>query len=591
MACGGTGPAKASPSGPRIPREDGGDAGARFRAAFELAGIGMAMFDAGGLVIESNVAFRTILGYTEEELGRMCWANFTHPEDLARQAKLASSLAAGEIGCYSLEARYLRGDGRVIWANVKVTPLPAGFTLAVFEDITERKEAEEALRESERRFREIVDSAPVMLWMAGPNKMRTYANRALLDFTGSDLDQQLGNAWVHMLHPEDVTRCCATYASAFDARVGFRVEYRLRRADGEYGYVLEVGVPQFREDGSFAGYLGSSFDITDLRSGPQQISAARLSSAAIGAAAAPPQPVDMTRVIEEAVALLNFPASRKIALKLNLGRNLPTVRADAAEMRQVVVNLLANASEAIPESGGIISVSAARVHLRAGSVAGGAIRLREGDYVRLEISDTGSGMPNEVQARVFDPFFTTKPEGTGLGLTVVREIVHRRGGAIHLVSAPGLGSTFEILMPCSEETAIESHAVPAAALLETAQPAATILLIEYDDVLRAAVAKTFRRRNFSVLETADGYAALSAFRAHKDEISVVLLDAGLPGISAHEFLAEARRLRPDLKIVMTSASPREIVTAQFSGRPFAKFLQKPYRLSELMRKVRQVAGR
>ena len=597
MACGGTGPAKASLSGPPIPREACADTAVRFRAAFEIPGIGMAIFDADGVVLESNPGFRTMLGYSEEQLRRMCWADFTYPDDTGRQTKLAASLAAGDIDCYGIEARYLRADGRVMWANVKVARIPAGGqpangnTLAIVEDITDRKAAEESLREGEQRFREIVDSAPLMIWTAGPNKLRTFASHGLLKFTGCTLEQQLGNAWVQTLHPEDMTRCCAAYASAFDARAEFRMEYRLRRADGEYGWIIETAAPRFGADGAFTGYLGSCVDITELRAGPQQISAARLSSAGIGAAAAPSQPVDLARVVEEAVVMLNLPGSKKIALKLNLAKELPTVRADVSEMRQMLVNLLANASEAMTDKGGIISISAARVHLRAGSVAGGAIRLREGDYVRLEISDTGCGMSNEVQARVFDPFFTTKFEASGLGLTVVREIVHRRGGAINLVSAPGLGSTFEILLPCSEETAIESRVTSPTAPAEAAQPAATILLIEYDEVLRAAVAKIFRRRNFSVLETSDGYAAISVFRAHKDEISVVLLDAGLPGISAHEFLAEARKLRPDLRIVMTSASPREIVTAQFSGRPFAKFLQKPYRLSELMRKVRQVAGR
>lgn len=597
MACGGTGPAKASLSGPRIPAEASGDAAARFRAAFECAGLGIGIFDPAGVAIETNPAFRAILGYDEDQPERICWSALTHPDDLETHSRLAARLAAREIDSYRIETRCLRADAGVFWASLTVTAIPVGpepggdFSLAIIDDIAERKAAEDTLRESEQRFREIVDSAPVMIWTSGPNKLRSFANKALLSFTGCTLEQQLGNNWVRALHPDDVNRCCAAYASAFDARVEFRTEYRLRRADGDYRLMLELGVPSLRDNGAFAGYLGSLFDITELRSGPQQIPAAMLAPASLAPAGAPSQPVDLSGVIDEAVAALKLSSLKKVNLKINLARGIPTIRADAAEMRQVLANLLQNAAEAITDKGGIISLSAARVRLRAGSVAGGAIRLREGDYVRLEISDTGCGMTDDVQARAFDPFFTTKPEGSGLGLTVVREIVHRRGGAVNLVSAPGLGSTFEILLPCSEEASVESRAPSASAPAEAAQPAATLLLIEYDDVLRAAVAKVFRRRNFSVFETSDGYAALSVFRAHRDEINVVLLDAGLPGISAHEFLAEARRLRPDLKIVLTSASPREIVNAQFAGRPFSKFLQKPYRLSELMRKVRQVVGR
>jgi PAS domain S-box-containing protein len=132
-------------------------------------------------------------------------------------------------------------------------------------DITERKHAEDALRESEERFRNLADSAPVMMWVAGPDKVLTFFNKTWLDFVGRTLSQELNNGWVESIHADDRESCFARYCSAFDAREKFHLECRLRRADGEYRWVLCTGIPRFAADGVFAGYIGSDIDITELR--------------------------------------------------------------------------------------------------------------------------------------------------------------------------------------------------------------------------------------------------------------------------------------------------------------------------------------
>ena len=160
------------------------------------------------------------------------------------------------------------------WFSMAVTRLTQAEGGAVIQhnDITERKLAESRLRESETRFRLMADTAPVMMWMSGLDRLCTYFNQGWLNFTGRNLYQELGNGWTEGVHPDDLSRCMQTYIKAFDGRQKFSMEYRLRRADGEYRWIIDSGVPRFLNDGTFAGYVGCCFDITERK----ELAAARM---------------------------------------------------------------------------------------------------------------------------------------------------------------------------------------------------------------------------------------------------------------------------------------------------------------------------
>ena len=173
-------------------------------------------------------------------------------------------------------------------------------------------------------------------------------------------------------------------------------------------------------------------------------------------------PVDLSRIVKEMIELLKVSVSKHAVVETDLGKDLPAVRADAAQLRQIVMNLVTNASEAIGDRDGVILVTTRRLTLT-GKLAGVLGISPDGDYLALEVSDTGQGIPQEIQARVFDPFFTTKSTGHGLGLAVVHGIVRGLGGAIHVASEPGKGTTFQVLLPCAETKAeVTSNTVVAA---------------------------------------------------------------------------------------------------------------------------------
>lgn len=296
------------------------------------------------------------------------------------------------------------------------------------------------------------------------------------------------------------------------------------------------------------------------------------------------EPVNVSTLVKEMLDLLKVSISKHAILRIELGDNLPAVHASPAQIRQVVMNLITNASEAIGERQGEIHVSSGLVAVCAGSPMGAIRNLPQGNYVKLEISDTGGGMTAELQASIFDPFFTTKQGGRGLGLSVVRGIVRAHGGSIHVRSAPGQGTTFQILLPCQESSAEENQS-PVAPLDadETLTRAGTILVVDDEGMLRSAVSKMLRKTGYSVIEAGDGVSALDLLRAHDGAVDLILLDVTLPGeISSREVFEGAQRMRIGLKVILTSAYGKEDIDAAFAGLGIEHFIRKPFLVTDLI---------
>jgi CheY-like chemotaxis protein len=252
------------------------------------------------------------------------------------------------------------------------------------------------------------------------------------------------------------------------------------------------------------------------------------------------------------------------------------------------MNLVINASEAIGDRDGVIRVITRCVTIGPDAVT---TRLAGGDYLQLEVSDTGDGMSAETQGRLFDPFFTTKLAGRGLGLAVVDGIVRSLRGSIQVVSELGKGTRFQVLLPVAETTAVAtSEAMSSGEVVETSQEFA-VLVVEDEEALRQAVVRLLQRAGFEVSEAANGTAAIDLLRAEGGQIDVILLDMNIPGASSHEIAAVAAQVRPDLKVVLTSAYGEEIVRTTASAPQTCSFIRKPYQLDVLVQTLQNVLGR
>ena len=229
-----------------------------------------------GVIVSWNVAAQRMFGFSEAEAVGQPIAIIIPPELLDEEKKVLETVKAGEQIQHTETIRVSKSGDKVV-VSLTVSPLRdlSGKVVgasSIARDISERKRAEEALKESERRFRLLADTAPVLIWMSGTDKLCTYFNKPWLDFTGRSIDAELGNGWTEGVHSEDFQRCVETYTQAFDSRNDFRMEYRLRRNDGEYRWLLDIGVPRFNQDHSFAGYIGTCIDVTERKQAEEALS-------------------------------------------------------------------------------------------------------------------------------------------------------------------------------------------------------------------------------------------------------------------------------------------------------------------------------
>ncbi|MES2177535.1 MAG: response regulator [Gemmatimonadota bacterium] len=299
----------------------------------------------------------------------------------------------------------------------------------------------------------------------------------------------------------------------------------------------------------------------------------------------------MTALVLDMVERQRTVVAGKGRFDVVLAPYLPFVEADAAQMRQVLSNLITNAVDALAESGGVIGIrtKVMRVDGDAHALPFGQQALLRGTYAVVEVSDNGSGMSAETQARIFDPFFTTKFVGRGLGLASVLGVLRGHGGAIDVQSELGIGSTFRLYLPTLADDAVlhPPGVAPVDRRLE-GEAGALILVVDDDAAVRNLATRIISRAGFTVRAAVDGVEAIQLLTELGPKVSLVLLDMVMPRMNGEATLREIRRLTPSLPVLLTSGYSEEVAAHRGAAGGHVAFIQKPYRAASLVMMIRHL---
>jgi PAS domain S-box-containing protein len=557
----------------------------------------------------------------------------------------------GPILRQRIEITALHRDGREFPVELAVVPVRQGDTWlfsAFVRDITERKGAEEALRAQREFLRAVIDANPNLIFVKDWDGKFTLVNQAIADIYGSTVDGLIGKGDAdfnpnreeveHFLRddrevmssqrPKLIPEEPVTNPSTGQTRWFQTVKVPLVEGDGTVRQVLGVATEitqrkaletQFLQAqkmeavGRLAGGIAHDFNnlLTAILGSADLIlevvgpgHPAREDSEAVRQAALraaeltrqllafsrqqvlAPQQLDLNALIGNVEKMLRRLIGEDIELRTVLAPGLGAVRADPGQLEQVILNLAVNARDAMPE-GGKLTLETANVALDEAYATARAV-VQPGSYVMLAVSDTGTGMSDATKARVFEPFFTTKEvgKGTGLGLSTVYGIIKQSGGYIWVYSEPGHGTTFKIYLPRVEATvAPAAPSPPPAVALGGAE---TVLVVEDQAEVRRLTHRVLAARGYRVLVAADGPEALRVAEQHPDPIHLLVTDVIMPGMSGREVALLLSPQRPAMKVLYLSGYADESIVHHGVLEPGIAFLQKPFTVEALARKVREV---
>lgn len=299
--------------------------------------------------------------------------------------------------------------------------------------------------------------------------------------------------------------------------------------------------------------------------------------------------IDVSSFIYETAALMQASIPKHVEFRLQLTEGLPLIEADASQLQQVVMNLLINGAEAIGPEGGRLTVITRTERLDENAISTLTFQsdITPGEFVEIEVQDSGCGMDENTLARVFDPFFTTKFTGRGLGLAAVQGIVRGHKGAIKVYSAPGVGTTFRVLLPTCATSADAPSEIPVPN--QRIRGTGTVLLIDDEEVVRGTAKTALENLGYQVLLAADGREGIRLFRTAKTLVSLVILDMTMPGLGGEDIMRQLREIKPGIPIMLSSGFSETEALHRFGNLRLAGFLQKPYSLGTLAEKV-QAAG-
>lgn len=299
------------------------------------------------------------------------------------------------------------------------------------------------------------------------------------------------------------------------------------------------------------------------------------------------EPVNLSTLVDDLRSLLRSSIPKTVQLRMDLDHDVPSIMADGAQLNQVVMNLIINGAEAVPEGrdGTVLVTTRAQVLDRAYIEQNPAeLELSPGEYVSLEVQDTGTGMTPEVQERAFDPFFTTKFTGRGLGLSAVLGIVRGHHGSLRVTSTPGYGTIFKLLFPACESARIKA-AKPGSQSPRSLFGTGTILVVDDEEIVRRTATAALEHAGYTVLDAGNGREAIAVYEQQVGNIDLVLLDMTMPVMSGHETLVTLRMRYPNVRVVLSSGYDEVETIQRFADKGLAGFLQKPYTARMLLERV------
>lgn len=300
------------------------------------------------------------------------------------------------------------------------------------------------------------------------------------------------------------------------------------------------------------------------------------------------KPVRLNALIEEMKPLLAAMISKKALVRYRLADSFPLLEGEVSQLRQVIMNLIINAAEALGEKEGLVRVETGVAELSQGELRQTLLAedLSAGPYAYLRVSDNGTGMDEATRDRIFEPFFTTKPAGRGLGLAAVQGIVRNHHAAIGLETAPGKGTSLTVYFPVVEVR--EEREEKGAVAFAEWHGSGTVLVVDDEPTVRSVICATVAKVGFTSLEAVDGKEGLETFRRHEEEICAVCLDLTMPRLDGQETFREIHRLRPEIPVLLLSGYTEEEAARRFGGSGLAGFVHKPFRPQDLIEKLRQV---
>ena len=488
----------------------------RFQAIFDAAATGIIQCATDGRVLESNPAMERLLGYSRAELRDLHFRDFVHPEDLAADLNLFQELAEGTRDSYQMELRYLAKNKSTGWARLTAS------------------------------------------LVRGPDRAPEFVIGMLEDVTESKrAEQQLRESQ----KMEAIGRLVGGVAHDFNNLLtGIMLYCDLLRAGLE-----DNRLRHHAEEIHIASQHGAALIQQLLAVARQQV--------------VEPQILSINATIASMQNLLQRLIGEDIEIVTDLSSDLWPVRMDPAQAQQIVLNLVLNARDAMPEGGQITLAT------RNGASDPENKQKETPHLIELKVTDTGCGMDRETRSRLFEPFFTTKGpgRGNGLGLATVHSIVKQDGGSISVESAPGMGTKMTICLPALSGDAPPDQPVPSGAIEKGSE---TVLLVEDNSAVRESMRRILTQDGYFVIEAANASEALVACRNHPGDIDLLISDIVLPGMGGHQVAQRVRKLRPGVRVLFTSGYNREAIAK--ADRAKVLFFRKPFTGDALLKRVREV---